>query len=141
MKLSTAIRKGIKLDGKQVRRKVFELNKAGEIIGCCAMGAAAIGQFGLRRMRQVVANAWAWNDEHKPSAICDLGEWTIDAFDKVRAPSAKRAKLVNVGVPEKCFAFDDPSEAIDLYSLVAELNDRLRWSRERIADALAAAGL
>jgi hypothetical protein len=43
LKASEAIRKGIALDGKQIRGTLFELNDKGKLVGCCALGAMALG--------------------------------------------------------------------------------------------------
>jgi hypothetical protein len=43
VKLSTAILRGIKLDGPKVRKLLFKLRLDGQIAACCALGAAALG--------------------------------------------------------------------------------------------------
>lgn len=43
MKLSEAIRAGVKLDGKQIYECLYEFDNTGKAIGCCALGAAKIG--------------------------------------------------------------------------------------------------
>jgi len=46
MKISEAIRIGIKLDGKQLIGTLYDFDETGNAIGCCAIGAAKIGILG-----------------------------------------------------------------------------------------------
>lgn len=55
MKISEAIRIGIKLDGKQIVGSLYEFDKDGNAISCCAIGAAKIGA--LNSLRQEILEA------------------------------------------------------------------------------------
>lgn len=46
MKISEAIRIGIKMDGPQIFGSLYEFDVNGKLIGCCAIGAAKIGILG-----------------------------------------------------------------------------------------------
>lgn len=113
MKLSTAIRKGVARDGKQVFGDYFERNDDGAIIGCCALGAARIGM-----------------NPKEPELVSIY-----------RAFGRANDRVVHMGCPiRRC---EDRGRLANEPALriVPHLNDDHKWKRERIADWLEGLGL
>lgn len=114
MKLSTAIRRGIKKDGKQHFGDLykFEFEDDNEekqvLVACCALGAAIIGAKGVK-----------WVTEN-PDA---------DPIHEL----FPRLEGVRVTPPGQKYAWD-------IFDAVIELNDERKWSREKIAAWLARKG-
>ena len=112
MKLSEAIRAGIKKDGFQVFNTYFQYEHKDayppKIIGCCAMGAAFLG--------------------------VDETDTNIDAW--IKWPELNRTD-VKPPVPLKLRKNGEPHY---LFTIVTRLNDEVRWTREAIADWLESIG-
>lgn len=112
MKLSTAIRKGVKRDGKQAFGEFFEYDdiEMDKIVGCCALGAAMIG----------VEPGLLWDPLLEPNINSSFAQANeIEATCPVRG----------------CRTTDHA------LWLVPHMNDDHKWKRERIADWLEGIGL
>lgn len=116
MKLSEAIREGIKKDGFQTQYSLFQYDYKGKIEGCCVLGAALIG---VNKAQQRRSMNW----------VGDLEEATGAPLSFV-LPNDKIPEVVRAHSPQI------PS----LYFVVTTLNDRHQWSRESIADWLESVG-
>jgi hypothetical protein len=124
MKLSEAIREGIKKDGVQVFNTYFDYafpdpgasfyskaNKEAPIIGCCALGAALIGIRNFKTYKDVNINESMGIYKEFPALNrCNFKFPLRDSFDQ------------------------------DLFSAITSLNDTYKWTREQIADWLEGIG-
>lgn len=119
MKLSAAIRKGIKKDGKQIFGTLFEY-KDKKLVGCCALGAAYIGAFGVS-----YAKLYCRGEEGDEA----------DPFNEVLSSRVPFAKL-----PREMRALRSIKRDACLDDVITSLNDLCKWSREEIANYLEGIG-
>lgn len=114
MKLSTAMLKGTKLDGRQITDELFEINAKGKVTGCCALGAAYLG---LPKKLQ----------EYSPE------KYTLEFGEE------PYMNVLSIHFP----ALDEFSDIRDeeLRHTIISANDTRGWTRERIAKWLKSIGL
>jgi hypothetical protein len=156
-KLSEAIRQGIKMDGRKITGQYFVLDrKTGEIAGCCALGAAALGFAGVKveelRQEGLKAAKESYSfDDMKPTvkpaymtAIIEEAEiYLNDAVDNVLSTHPDyETMLTDPDIPKlKSGKYSLQGCTNHLGSVVPYLNDTKGWSRQKIADFLEKLGL
>lgn len=127
-KLSTLIMRGVKKDGPKLNGQLFRLNKDLEISGCCALGAAILGGFGVdveKARRKAIA---AVESDGGPS----------------RGFKGRVEYLFNHNISRLVHRLPGARRKVDFLpvaSWVVDKNDSQRWSREKIAAELKKLGL
>jgi len=116
MRMSEAMRKGIEKDGYQTRRVLFTFGKDNKLVGCCALGAALIGM-----------------EENKD---VEFYSYNIPIH---RHPDEGKV-IPHEKWPEVMKAGFFPPTSCNLSLLITTLNDRYKWTRERIADYVESIG-
>lgn len=120
MKVSKAIREGIKLDGVQVFNKMYAWSgwsvrvRESKLVGCCALGAFFLGLRGL--------------------------EWAEGYRDGDQTGMAVEDLYMNIPGPLLPSVLD-MKEPLPVSQVIIRLNDTYRWSREAIADYLESVNL
>lgn len=127
-KLSTLIMRGVKKDGPKINGQLFRLNKDLEISGCCALGAALLGGFGVdvdKARRKAIA-AVESNGGPRRGLKGRVEHQLNHGIGRLvrRLPGARRIV-----------------EFLPITSWIVSKNDSQRWSRERIAAELKKLGL
>jgi hypothetical protein len=134
IKLSTAIRLGIKADGKKATGTLAALNKKGEVVGTCALGAAAYGVLGKKEIKNLLKISWnGIEDDHKQNANFAHEAKSYPCSDCVMQAQEHFSDKLN-DVLEEHFP-DRPEDEI------VDLNDNKKWTREKIATFLEKQGL
>lgn len=107
MKLSEAIREGIKKDGYQAYGQLFEIRED-KVVGCCALGAAALG-IGMNPL------GYANRDKMADAVM----ERLVQLFPCIHSGTLQCPECGKLSL---------------FWGVTSHLNDTHGWSRESIAD-------
>ncbi len=109
MKLSRAIRKGVKADGVQTFGELIDYDDNNNIVGCCTLGAAYIGALGLDGAKK-------WDRVGGDDPFITVLEKMVPVEDLPKGFNHYYGR--------------------DLAGVIISLNDKKGWSREKIATYL-----
>jgi hypothetical protein len=119
MKLSEAIREGIKMDGPQIRGQFFHFGWNMEVLGCCALGAALLGI-----------------GKDPKTGAC----YILETFPTLKTKAFELPQGIFTIDVEKWSKGEGYNCPILLNHVIVYLNDKAEWTREQIADWLESIG-